>query len=292
MKALNCFKHTTRLALAAIAFVAVATPGAFGQTWLTNNGEFSTTSNVALNTGAGNTVIPFIIQRGGDTLNATAFYCMRVGDPTSNFGFLMGYDATNNLGVVSAVANNNIGFLTASGGPFVERMRITAAGRVGIGTTAPTQALDVNGSVNVSGNLAAKYQDVAEWVPSAEPLEPGTVVVLNPNKTNEVMASTKSYDSSVAGVVSSKPGLILGEAAENKEQVATTGRVRVRVDATKNPIHIGDLLVTSDKPGVAMRSIPVDLGGVMIHRPGTIVGKALEPLASGEGEILVLLALQ
>jgi hypothetical protein len=74
--------------------------------------------------------------------------------------------------------------------------------------------------------------------------------------------------------------------------VATTGRVRVRVDATRVPIRVGDLLVTSDKEGVAMRSMPVDLGGTPIHRPGTLIGKALEPLASGTGEILVLLSLQ
>jgi hypothetical protein len=43
---------------------------------------------------------------------------------------------------------------------------------------------------------------------------------------------------------------------------------------------------------VAMRSEPVDLGGVKLHRPGTLIGKALEPLESGTGEILVLLSLQ
>jgi hypothetical protein len=31
---------------------------------------------------------------------------------------------------------------------------------------------------------------------------------------------------------------------------------------------------------------------VAFHRPGTILGKALESLASGTGEILVLLTLQ
>jgi hypothetical protein len=41
-----------------------------------------------------------------------------------------------------------------------------------------------------------------------------------------------------------------------------------------------------------MKSIPVDLGGTQIHRPGTIIGKALEPMESGTGEILVLLSLQ
>ena len=96
----------------------------------------------------------------------------------------------------------------------------------------------------------------------------------------------------VAGVVSAQPGVLLGEAGASKEMVATTGRVRVRVDATSAPIAVGDLLVTSDKSGAAMKSIPLDLAGVPIHRPGTLIGKALEPLASGEGQILVLLSLQ
>lgn len=44
---------------------------------------------------------------------------------------------------------------TASGSTTInERMRITNAGRVGIGTTSPTQALDVNGQIHV-GTLAA-----------------------------------------------------------------------------------------------------------------------------------------
>jgi hypothetical protein len=104
--------------------------------------------------------------------------------------------------------------------------------------------------------------------------------------------STHSYDTSVAGVVSSNPGLLLGVASDSKAKIATTGRVRVRVDATKSPIRKGDLLVTSDRPGMAMKSEPLDIGGVKLHRPGTLIGKALEPLASGEGEILVLLSLQ
>lgn len=38
-------------------------------------------------------------------------------------------------------------------------------GRVGIGTTTPVETLEVAGNINVSGNINAKYQDVAEWVP-------------------------------------------------------------------------------------------------------------------------------
>ena len=41
-----------------------------------------------------------------------------------------------------------------------------------------------------------------------------------------------------------------------------------------------------------MRSEPVNMGGNALHRPGTLIGKALEPLSAGQGEILVLLTLQ
>jgi len=162
-----------------------------------------------------------------------------------------------------------------------ERLRID-----GSGTTS------VTGNMTVSGSLAAKYQDVAEWVPSSAQLAAGTVVVLDPTKSNQVTSSSVSYDTRVAGVVSAQPGIALGEKGDSKVLVATTGRVRVKVDATKNPIHIGDLLVTSDVPGVAMKSEPVEFAGRRMHMPGTLIGKALEPLEKGTGEILVLLSLQ
>ena len=165
-------------------------------------------------------------------------------------------------------------------------------GNVGIGTTTPSAKLDVNGSINVSGNINAKFQDVAEWVASSEKLPTGTVVVLDSSKSNQVVASTVSYDTRVAGVISEQPGIALGEKGESKVLVATTGRVRMKVDATRAPIHIGDLLVTSDIPGVAMKSEPLEFAGRKMHMPGTLIGKALEPLEKGSETILVLLSLQ
>ena len=64
------------------------------------------------------------------------------------------------------------------------------------------------------------------------------------------------------------------------------------VDARTAPVKVGDLLVTSDLPGTAMRSQPMEINGRPFHQPGTIIGKALEPLAGGVSEILVLLSMQ
>jgi hypothetical protein len=174
---------------------------------------------------------------------------------------------------------------------------LLGVGSVGIGTPSPQAKLDVNGDIHASGsitgaNVRAQYQDVAEWVPSTGLLQPGTVVVIDPHRENKVTSSSEPYQTSVAGVISRQPGILLGEPGEAKSQVATAGRVKVRVDASRGPIQAGDLLVTSAKPGVAMRSEPMELNGRRFHQPGTILGKALQPLPSGEGEILVLLSLQ
>ena len=62
--------------------------------------------------------------------------------------------------------------------------------------------------------------------------------------------------------------------------VAMAGRVPVKVDAAYGAIQVGDLLVASPTPGMAMRA----------DNPaaGTVVGKALESFASGQGAIMMM----
>jgi hypothetical protein len=183
---------------------------------------------------------------------------------------------------IDAPANRSLFF--RNGG--AAKVTVDGSGNVGIGTTTPAAKLHVAGDIMIDGNIAAKYQDVAEWVDAAEALEAGTVVIIDRAASNRVKAASRSYDSSVAGAVSPQPGLILGEAGEGKALIAQSGRVRVKVDASFGAVRPGDLLVSSPTKGHAMRSNSSKV------RPGMVIGKALEALPNGRGEILVLLTLQ
>jgi hypothetical protein len=235
-----------------------------------------TTSDLTVSKGSGQSVSIYVGANGSNGMN-------------------FGWDQGTQRAFVNAPVESPITF---THGGVSERMRISTNGNIGIGTNNPGSKLDVNGDLNltgnavVAGNIAAKYQDVAEWVEARQPLEAGTVVSLDVTRTNAVRASRRAYDGLIAGVVSAKPGVILGEAGLGRVMVTMSGRVIVNVDASKYPIRIGDLLVTSNKPGVAMRSRPIRVGGKLIHRPGTIIGKALEALPAGQGKILVLVSLQ
>ena len=271
------------LANSPIFTVATASGSELFRVGATGNVGIGTTTpnfNLDVNRGAGSSDVVLGIDANGSSTFSPMLYFRNTGTAISK--------------IMSA---KDLQFQNTDG---TALLYLKSTGSVGIGTTTPssTVKLDVNGNTNVTGdltvtgNINARYQDVAEWVPATHNLPAGTVVTLNPTQSNQVMASTKSYDTGVAGVVSERPGLSLGEAGKDKVLVATTGRVKVKVDATRAAIHVGDLLVTSDVEGVAMKSEPLMIQGRPFHSPGTLIGKALEPLEKGTGEILVLLSLQ
>ena len=134
---------------------------------------------------------------------------------TGNSGGVMGLH-------IGSRSNMPISLYTNSSGP---QFLLTTSGNVGIGTTSPAALLHVAGNVQVDGNIAAKYQDVAEWVPTTTRISPGTVVVIDALNGTRVLPAAEPYDTRVAGVVSAKPGILLGEPGDDKVSVAHSGRL-------------------------------------------------------------------
>ena len=78
---------------------------------------------------------------------------------------------------------------------------------------------------------------------------------------------SRTADNGVVGIVATSPGV-----------------VDCRVDASYGAVWTGDLSLTSPTPGHAMaQQAPL---------PGTVLGKALEPLEKGTGTIKVLVMLR
>ena len=119
---------------------------------------------------------------------------------------------------------------------------------------------------------------------------PGDVLVVSRDQDQTAGLSSISYSTAVIGVYSASPGFLGGQTVTGQAEsdgnlpVAVMGIVMVKVNTENGPIQPGDLLVTSSTRGYAMRGDNPP--------PGTILGKALGTLESGNGTILVLLTLQ
>lgn len=68
--------------------------------------------------------------------------------------------------------------------------------------------------------------------------------------------------------------------------------VGIKVDAGYSPIKREDLLTTYTTPVHVMKARSADIREAEIYRPGTIIGKALEPLEYDTGLIEVFVMIQ
>ena len=151
----------------------------------------------------------------------------------------------------------------------------------------------VAANLTVNGDILLPGADCAEQFDSAAEgnIEPGTVVVID-ESTGALKVSSSEYDSKVAGVIAGaglyRPGIVLdSSASENSRlKVSLMGKVYCKADARSAPIHVGDLLTSSDNPGHAMRAVDREKAF------GAVIGKALGALESGEGLIPILISLQ
>ncbi len=138
--------------------------------------------------------------------------------------------------------------------------------------------------------------DIAEPfnIASAQSVEAGMVVAIDPENPGELRLADSAYDRTVAGIVSGagdvNPGMLLrqeGTKADGNVPVALTGRVYAWVDADANgSIEPGDLLTTSPTLGHAMKATDRK------RSHGAILGKAMSRLEKGKGLVLALVVLQ
>ncbi len=162
------------------------------------------------------------------------------------------------------------------------------AGLTGIGPVAGR----FFGDVVVTGDIQLTGADYAEdfEIRDVDAVEPGTVMVLDAG--GSVRVSQQPYDGRVAGVVAGaghyRSAVILDRQPDltGRQPLALMGKVMCKVDASKGAVEVGDMLTTSDIPGYAMKATDRE------RAFGSIIGKALMPLAAGRGLLPILVSLQ
>lgn len=156
--------------------------------------------------------------------------------------------------------------------------KLYARNGIDVGNFVETLCRDANGP------LACQLNDIAEDIFSKDELENGDVVVIDSENNEHVRKSSKPYDTLAAGIVSLNPAFYIRTSGTGIP-LALAGRVKAKASAENGPIKRGDLLTTSSTPGHLMKCESKE------KCLGAMVGKALEPLTSGKGEIVVLVTL-
>ncbi|UCC64972.1 MAG: hypothetical protein JSV36_08020, partial [Anaerolineae bacterium] len=152
--------------------------------------------------------------------------------------------------------------------------------------------VDRTGKGYFNGGTQASGADFAEQLAvegEEADYEPGDVLVISASADRTVELSSEPFATAVIGVYSTRPAVRAGAPDTDDPlagiPVAITGIAPCKASAENGPIQRGDLLVTSSTPGHAMRAGDSPA-------PGTVLGKAMQPLESGTGIIEVLVTLQ
>jgi hypothetical protein len=242
-----------------------------------------------------------------DGINSPGVHAYTLGTSSPGVSVIT-YGATSPGVSVNTEGSNSKGVSINTEGSNTEAIRAFAMGvgsygaiihsNQSYGLYAETSRTDNKYGIYTPDYLYAKgtqvpAADVAEYMPVTVDSTPGTVLVIGPD--GKLMPSTIAYDTRVAGIVSTEPGMSLGTREDGnfgEALIAVAGRVPCNVDASSAPVHAGDLLTTSNTPGYAMKAEPIEINGRTFYPGGIVLGKAMGNLESGTGTIEVLVTLQ
>lgn len=146
------------------------------------------------------------------------------------------------------------------------------------------------GGVCSGGASGTCNEDIAEYIDANYNVNPGDVVEIDDD--GHAIKANQAYSTRVIGVISTNPAIIFPGGNEgddkdaNRQPLALSGIVPVKVSTENGPIHAGDLLTSSDTPGHAMRCSDA------IMCTGATIGKALESFDGDTGIIKMIVTLQ
>jgi hypothetical protein len=224
------------------------------------------------------------------------------GDAAGVYGRSDSTFGTGVWGDSRATSGNTFGVLgrVASGSGAAGVFDNTAAGGnilLGRTGTTPVNVFRVDGSGKGFFNGGtqtggADFAESFEVVGTKSTYEPGDLLIIDQSKDRRLAQSYQPYSTLVAGIYSTKPGVlatphdITSTQVDAEVPLAVVGIVPCKASAENGRIHRGDLLVSSSIAGHVMK------GTDRSRMLGAVVGKALSNLESGTGLIQVLVTLQ
>ena len=232
----------------------------------------------ALNMRAGS---GYSVLYGQTTATSTNSAAMQIVGATS--GASAGA-AAELLGVIQIAAESDsstnatgyMNFFTGSGGSVTERMRIDSSGRVGIGVSDPSTALDVNGVINVrtsglefgrittnntsasDGGLTFQTVSGGSFSEAMRIDSDGDVTITGSGNGTLTIDSSASAYSSFLNMESSSGGNST-IACSQFLQINTNGAERMRIDS-------GGRLLVSQTSAVGIGGTPADVNGTEIGK--------------------------
>ena len=247
-------------------------------------------------------------ENSSSTDGANAIVAHETGATGATFGLNVSTDSPQGIAVQAGSRNvavaafnqfcSNTGCTMAPGiaGQFVTAPGgIILDGRNSSGSDS-NLVFQVNGAGRVfaAGGFTSTGADFAESFSvrgESKNYQPGDLLVIDATSNRRLALSHQPYSTLVAGIYSTKPGVLATERKNGAMDgshvpLAVVGVVPCKVSTENGPISPGDLLVTSSTLGYAMR------GTDHTRMLGAVVGKALEPLQKGRGTIRVLVTLQ
>ncbi|MCB0712832.1 MAG: hypothetical protein KDD67_10920 [Ignavibacteriae bacterium] len=179
----------------------------------------------------------------------------------------------------STTTADNIAIFQApprAGGAPVNQARIDAIGRGYFNGGTLNAGADVAELFDVEGLLTG--------------YEPGDVLAISTDSDRTLTLASEPYSTLILGVYATKPGVLLTEEhidADLSEMVplGVIGVIPTKVCDENGAISRGDILVSSSRPGYAMKADPE----VLKEHPGATLGKALENFNEGETGVIKVL---